>query len=274
VVELRLKRSGAVPPVPDDAQVWRDWSGVPRAYGYTLDGDHWIRLPDVGSFRFTVAGEWVEAWVPKPISRGEVEEVFRRHVLRFVLQARGRELLHASAVAMPGGAVAFCGSSGVGKSTVAYGFSRRGHSPIADDALLFESAGGRVHILPLPFRLHLSGESALNRHGPKAPLDLDPEGVEGSPGGAALPLAALFVLEPSAEVDPAMPEIVSLRNASAFPVLLYHAHCFSFRDERRLRLMADRYLQLAASVPTLRLRYRRDIERLPNLLDAVERELG
>jgi hypothetical protein len=274
VLEVRLKRSGAVPPVPDDAQVWRDWRGVPRAYGYTLDSDHWIRLPELGSFRFTIAGEWVEAWVPDSTSRREVEEAFRRHVLRFVLQARGRELLHASAVAMPRGAVAFCGSSGVGKSTVACGLGRRGHPPIADDALLFEPADGSVHVLPLPFRLHLSGRSAVNWHGRKAPLDLDPEDVDGSPGGAALPLAALFVLEPSAEVDPAMPEIVSLRNASAFPLLLYHAHCFSFRNERRVRLMADRYLQLAASVPTFRLRYRRDIDRLPKLLDAVERALG
>lgn len=274
MLELRLRRSGAVPPVPGDAQVWRDWSGQPRAYGYTLDGDHWIRLPELGSFRFTVGGEWVEAWVPGPIPRREVEEAFRRHVLRFVLQARGHELLHASAVAMPGGAVGFCGSSGVGKSTLAYAFGRRGHPPIADDALLFESAGDTVRVITLPFRLHLSGESAQTGRGRKAPVDLDPQEIEGTPREASLELAALFVLEPSVEVDAAMPEIVALRNASAFPVLMYHAHCFSYRDERRLRLMADRYLQLAASVPTFRVRYRRDIDRLPKLLDAVERELG
>jgi hypothetical protein len=274
VLQLRLRRSGTPPPVPDDAQVWRDWSGVPRAYGFTLDGDHWIRLPELGSFRFTVAGEWVDAWVPDPTPRREVEEAFRRHVLRFVLQARGHELLHASAVAMPRGAVAFCGSSGVGKSTLAYGFGRRGHPPIADDALLFEPAGGTVRVFPLPFMLQLSGEPALSRRRRKAPVDIDPQIVEGGPGDASLQLAALFVLEPSMEGDPATPEIVALRNASAFPVLLYHAHCFSFRDERRVRLMADRYLQLAASVPTFRVRFRRDIDQLPELLDAVERELG
>jgi hypothetical protein len=274
LLELRLKRSAAAPPVPGDAQVWRDWSGVPRAYGYTLDGDHWIRLPELGSFRFTLGGEWVEAWVPEPIPRRDIEEAFRRHVLRFVLQARGHELLHASAVAMPSGAIAFCGSSGVGKSTLAYGFSRRGHPPIADDALLFEQVGGTVRVFPLPFMLHLSGESALSGRGRKAPVNLDPQIVAGGPREASLQLAALFVLEPSGEADPAIPEIVALRNASAFLLLLYHAHCFSFRDERRVRLMADRYLQLAATVPTFRLRYRRDIDRLPELLDAVERELG
>jgi hypothetical protein len=247
VLQLRLRRSAAAPPVPDDAQVWRDWRGVPRAYGYTLDGDHWFRLPELGSFRFTVAREWVEAWVPDPVPRREVEEAFRRHVLRFVLQARGDELLHASAVAMPRGAVAFCGSSGVGKSTLAHQFSRRGHRPIADDALLFEPAGGTIRVFPLP---------------------------DGSRGEASFQLAALFVLERSMEGDPATPEIVALRNASAFPLLLYHGHCFSFRDKRRLRLMAERYLQLAASVPTYRVRYTRDIDRLPELLDAVERKLG
>jgi hypothetical protein len=94
-----------------------------------------------------------------------------------------------------------------------------------------------------------------------------------APGSERFPMAAVFVLEPTGDVDPARPELVALPHSAAFPLLLYHGHCFSFRDERRTRLMTDSYLKLAARIPAFRLRYQPDIDRLPALLDAVERAL-
>jgi hypothetical protein len=261
ILELNVRRSGVVPDAPDDAQVWRDWSGVPRAYGYTLGGEHWIRLPDVASFRFTSAGETVEAIAQDSTPHEEVEDAYRRHVLPFVMQALGWELLHASAVLTPRGALAFCGPSGAGKSTLAHEFGRRGHAPLADDALPFETVNGGVYAIPMPFTLRVSGRSV-------------PYGEEWSPNAKraeSVPMAAVFVLERTAEVDAARPEITPLPNSSALPLLLYHGHCFSFRDQRRTRLMADRYLALAAQVPAFQLRYRPDLNRLPALLDSVER---
>jgi hypothetical protein len=257
---LRVTWSGVVPEVPDDAQVWRDWSGVPRAYGYTREDQHWIRLPDVASYRFSASSREVEAVAPASASQHEVEDAYRRHVLPFVLHALGRELLHASAVATPRGAVAFCGSSGAGKSTLAYELSLRGNPQLADDALLFESAEGAVHAIPIPFTVRVSGETiATNGSAPQA---------------ASVPMAAAFALERTDELGPGREEVIPLPGASAFPLLLYHAHCFSFRDERRIRLMADRYLELAARIRAFRLRYRPDLDRLPQLLDTVERALG
>jgi hypothetical protein len=50
-----------------------------------------------------------------------------------VLHQRGFLPLHASAVATPRGAVVLMGSSGVGKSTLAASFQRRGYRILADD---------------------------------------------------------------------------------------------------------------------------------------------
>ena len=61
MLDLTVRCMGVVPSVPDDAQVWRDWSGVPRAYGYSTNGDHWIRLPEVAAYRFVPGGDGVEA---------------------------------------------------------------------------------------------------------------------------------------------------------------------------------------------------------------------
>lgn len=50
-----------------------------------------------------------------------------------ILLQRGLLPLHASAIATPRGAVLFMGASGVGKSTLAAEFRRRGFRPLADD---------------------------------------------------------------------------------------------------------------------------------------------
>jgi hypothetical protein len=254
MLELRVTRAAVVPAVPDDAQVWRDWSGVPRAYGYSSNGHHWIRLPEVAAYRFTPAGGVVEA-IPTGAPADEVEDAYRRHVLPFVLQALGSELLHASGVVGRSGALAFCGGSSAGKSTLAHRLARRGYEPLADDALMFEPTLAGVDAIRIPFTTRVEGHAS----------SVDASGSE------RFPLAAVFVLERTEEIDPARPEVIALPHSAAFPLLLYHGHCFSFRDERRTRLMTDRYLKLAARVPAFRLRYQPDIDRLPRVLDAVER---
>jgi hypothetical protein len=256
MLELRVASAGVVPGVPEDAQVWRDWSGVPRAYGYSGNGHHWIRLPEVAAYRFTPAGGVVEA-IPTGAPADEVEDAYRRHVLPFVLQALGSELLHASGVVGRSGALAFCGGSSAGKSTLAHRLAGRGLEPLADDALMFEPTEAGVDAIRIPFTARVEGHAT----------SVDASGSE------RFPLAAVFVLERAGEVDPARPEVIALPHSAAFPLLLYHGHCFSFRDERRTRLMTDRYLKLAARVPAFRLRYQPDIDRLPRVLDAVERAL-
>jgi hypothetical protein len=56
---------------------------------------------------------------------------------------QGFVLLHASAVAMDGGAIAFAGQSGAGKSTLLGAFVAAGHTAIADDLLLVEPGAER-----------------------------------------------------------------------------------------------------------------------------------
>ena len=257
MLELKVSRGGVVPAVPDDAQVWRDWSGVPRAYGYTTNSHHWICLPEVAAYRFTAAGGVVEA-IATSARDHEIEDAYRRRVLPFVLQALGSELLHASGVVTASGAVGFCGSSSVGKSTLAHRLTHRGHQPLADDALMFEPTDTRVDAIRIPFTVRIEDRVT--------PLE--------TLGSERFPLTAVFVVEPAPDVDPARPEVIALPHSAAFPLLLYHAHCFSFRDERRTRLMTDRYLKLAARVRAFRLRYRRDLDRVPALLDAVEGALA
>ncbi len=69
---------------------------------------------------------------------------------------RGLLCLHASVIAGPGGAVAFCGPSGSGKSTTATLLHQRGHDFVSDDLCRFAVASDHtVCVYPSTPRLKL-----------------------------------------------------------------------------------------------------------------------
>ena len=250
--------------MPSDAQVWRDHGNFPGLSGYSHDGDHWLWLPGKAAFRFDTAGRRVEAIVGWDL-RPQVEELYQRHAMPFVLQARGRGL-RASAALTPRGAIAFAGSSGAGKSTMAFALSQRGYPPLADDALLFEIVSARPFSSTRCLCAQVPKESALGEREAAAQVDA-PNWTDDSPPR----LAAVFVIERISKPNPEHePEVIALSSAAAFQLLLYHAHCFSYDDEDRRRLMLERYLELTARVPAFRIRNRPAVEQLPDFLDTVE----
>src|SRR5262245_11456398 len=114
-----LETDALAPPVPDvsDPSVhvwWDDLQGVPCAYGHTVDGEHWMHVPRVASFRFSGTSEEVSA-IPHPMAEPEfVQDVYYHSVLPMALQALGQEGLHASGIRMGQGVVAFCAVKGTG----------------------------------------------------------------------------------------------------------------------------------------------------------------
>ena len=59
-----------------------------------------------------------------------------------LLHQRGRMVLHASAVNINDGAVAFMGHNGAGKSTTTFSFMASGYPLVADDILSLEFREG------------------------------------------------------------------------------------------------------------------------------------
>ena len=248
---------------PIDGSVW--------AHGDTIAGEHWLRIPGVATYRFgDIAGEATA--VPEPDARREaVVDAYYRAVLPMALQTRGLEVMHASAVVLRRGVVAFCGPSHAGKSTLAYAVARRGFAVWADDAVAFDLAEEPVSALPLPFRLRL-------RPGPESffdPADADADAAAPAAGDAdagateGVPIAALFVLAREDGEDPPPLSLEPLPPARAFPALFEHAYWFDIRETERKRETVARYLELVTRVPVFELRYASGFERLESVVDAV-----
>ena len=270
-----LVHSEVAPPTMGSAEgeVWYDGAGEPCAYGVTTDGHHWLHLPGLASFCFPDTGEEVRVIAQPPPQYDLIRDTYFRSVLPLVFQARGTEVLHASAVRTPRGIVALCAVSGTGKSTLAAGLSRRGYRAWADDAVAVVTAGGGVMALPLPFTLRLRPDAAAFYYARR--FSLSPELADASAAEEqreSQPLVALYILDRVQEVNEgnAAVEILRMSPAQAFPAVLSHAYCFSLRDTRRKRRMVRQYLDFVVRVPVYTVRFRSGLEHLAAILDGIE----
>jgi hypothetical protein len=119
-----------------------------------VPGGTLLSVPDVGRFAIREGREIVvEA------ADGASERNQRLYLLGSAMGAllhqRGLLPLHANAIVLGGRAVAFCGHSGAGKSTIAAWFHDRGDPVLADDVCAIRPADGRILALPGVPRLRL-----------------------------------------------------------------------------------------------------------------------
>jgi len=116
-----------------------------------------LRIPSLASFLIT-DGRSVVAQT-EGCTAIEDLSAFAGSVLGILLHQRGMVTLHASAVAVNGRAILFCGASGSGKSTLAGELDRRGYAVAADDICAVSFVGGQPTILPDGRRLKLWSEA-------------------------------------------------------------------------------------------------------------------
>jgi hypothetical protein len=247
--------------VPPDAEVvLRDPDGNVQAYGSEDAEGYRVHFPGLAEFSFSPGSDDVIAHVGG--SPELVDDLFRTAVLPLALQVSGYEVLHASAVRTPNGVAAFCGMSGTGKSTVAYGLSRRGYPLWADDAVVFSAVdGGTTHCFRIPFALHLRDASREYFASPA----VETGGVDDRRETSEL--TAIVVLE---RVVVATPSVERVSIAAAMRALLPHAYRFTLADRARTKRTVASYLDVAAHVPVFCARYTPGFVQLPALLDAIE----
>jgi hypothetical protein len=254
---------------PSAVEVWRNPEGIVRGYVYNHDGRHGVRLPGVALFEFESEGGHVTA-SPEGTPRPElIEDAFYRCVLPMALQARGCEVLHASAVQAFGGTVVgFCGLARAGKSTLAMGFNRRGYALWANDALVLEVSRKTVRALPLPFSVRLRPDSQVFFERRNEPEQIRHDHRE------SMPVAALCVLSRTREKHgSSLVDVRRLRPAASLHALLRHACCFTTEEAGRKRRTMSNYMNLVARVPIFQVSFATGFQHLPEVLDAVEKLL-
>lgn len=226
-----------------EAIVHSDSDGSPLAFGAVVEGDYRIRFPGLATFAFRPGAGEIRFSAETASTPAVVEDLLRTAALPLLLQAEGYEAIHASAVQTAAGVIAFCGLSGAGKTTVAYGLARRGHALWADDVVLLQPRPDPEVVLSVraPHAVNLRSESA---------------GFFGADGECPITtasttsdrLAAVVALDrrPEAAADTSR-----LPLDAALTAILPHAFCF-FAEPGRQQATVRAYLDLVARVPVLR----------------------
>lgn len=194
-------------------------------------------------------------------------------VLSFALLEAGKESFHATTVVDEARAIAFLGDRGFGKSTLGAAFLAAGRSILSDDLLVVEESGARVVAHPGIPRLKIARDTGRRLLDPsrfpppaatpaKVVLPLEPPEFHAHPAV----LAAIHLLDPrpapSIRIEP-------LRGAEAFAGIVRNTFNSLVDDPARLAGQFRTVRRLVETVPIRTLAYPRDLDRLPEVVEAV-----
>lgn len=199
---------GGSPDVAISLEPARSTADAP-VYARTPDGLCFV-CPGVASYRISAHAITV---APDPdVPPDMVTGMLVATALPALLWLRGRFVLHAGAVRLPGASgLAIAGASGSGKSTILAQLARAGAALIGDDTIAFSSA---------------TGTAASGLGGGWFAARTDGSGrtfvaVDAGQSCASAPIAAILLLDPHPEGDGG---IVRLDPVAAVTSLLTHRH--------------------------------------------------
>jgi len=250
-------------------------TGSTRGQFRTVAEEAYLFWENVGAF-LVLEGR---AIIADPVP-GVEDRVLRLFILGpalgVLLHQRGLLVLHASAVAMEGGAVVFLGGAGWGKSTYAAALYARGHGLMADDVTAVRLDGSGPTVPPGFPQLKLWPEAAAALGAsPETLVRLHPQlekrAYDASRGfpEAPLPLTRIYVLAEGAhhEVEP-------LRPQEALVELVRHSYGIRMLQAVRPSSHFRQCAALASTVPVCRLKGRCSLASLPDLARFVEDDLS
>ena len=235
----------------------------------------WLSQPGVGLFRIC-KGRSIEIEPAAGVEDHVLRLFLLGPALGILLRQRGRLTLHASAVAVRGGAILFVGQSGAGKSTIAAALHARGCPLISDDIVSVDVTDSATVFPGFP-QLKLDARAAIAASITTA----RPGGSNGYDARECLTARHGFSLEPVplkciyvlAE-DPDGDSIEPLEPSEALLELLRHT--YGARSLQALDREAH-FKQCAAAarlVAVQRFKRRMGLTKLMGLADAIEADLA
>jgi len=113
------------------------------------NGDYyWVRFPRLVDFQIHSFSNRIIAYRHKHIPDNTIRHLLLDQIIPRLLSHNGQLIVHASCVQIGHYAVAFCGESGWGKSTLAAYFHSRGYPLITDDCLLLQTKNSVMTGIP------------------------------------------------------------------------------------------------------------------------------
>jgi len=238
---------------------------------YRRPSGYLLRFPGSADFDVDREADVVTAVPACDAAPERIEVLFQNQVLPLIASLEGRLVLHASAVALDGVAVAFLGSSGRGKSTLAASFAAAGLPFLAEDSFEVDFRDGSCRAFPSALGPRLWADSAAAVLGAAPDADAEVKARHSSCGALPhcerpLPLAMLYLLgDGSADA----PLITPVARGAAVPELIAHSFIMDGGDRRILAAHFAALARLADGVACARLDFPREYESLEAVRTAI-----
>ena len=205
-----------------------------------------------------------------------VRQLLVGHVLPLIFADEGALALHASAVRVPEGVIAFVGSTGRGKSTIASALGRRGYPLMADDCAVVAVDDRRCRVRPLDvgFRLWPDAMTTLGVAGTPALGQNDDRKSRSTARALGIPtrsrpapLHCIYLIDTGSRTRAV--SIDAVPRPDAVVALLSANFHLGMNEPDQLRRTFNRLTTLASRVPVRRLHRPRGLRHLPSVVEAI-----
>ena len=258
------------------------------------DGTNWLtctrsregyrlRFSALADFLVDRSGRRVTCAAPPQTPAETIRHLFLDQVIPPLLNLRGREALHAAAIGIAGGACAFIGMSGQGKSTLASAFHLIGHPILCDDCLVLKDDTDSVLVEPAYPGLRLWDDSRaalfgnerstlpVSHYNDKRRILTNGSGSEHGESFALRRIYSLLRAQPGGPAPQPMIEPLSIRDA--LMELISYAFRLDLTDQAMILRQMQVLEHVARKVPVMRLRLPDDLDALPAARELILQDL-
>ena len=201
--------------------------------------------------------------------------------LGVLLHQRQRVTLHASAVAIGDGAVAFAGEKGMGKSTTATAFMKEGYPVLTDDVLAIETSTASPQVTPGGRHFKLWPDAAA------ATLDSDAENLSALypgypkkgyavPDGptASFPLKCIYLLGYEDKNEEGLPRVDVPSPTNAYMQVTLNSYALRFLKKTGIhKWYFDSVAEIVGSVPVRILVREYSTKKIKDTIEFVEKDV-
>jgi hypothetical protein len=250
-----------------DGRVWLSFARHGESYA--------LRFPGLADFTIDYQTNEIAGHPQPGVAKEVIASLFLDKVIPLYL-SRKQLVLHASAVGVASGCIAFLGPSFRGKSTLAAYLESQGCPLLTDDYLLVQERERQLFAVPSYPKLHLREDSARVLGRPPLVVGQHPLHSRRRPvmlhQAEPAPLRRVFVLGPAEEGKGV--QLVPLTAREAFMELVQNAYSIDPAGQESLLASFANIGQAAPRLGMIRLSFPRDFALLPEvcrqILDDVD----
>ncbi|MDP2836328.1 MAG: hypothetical protein Q8N97_05045 [Methanobacteriaceae archaeon] len=211
-------------------------------------------------------------------SQTSIDKTFLRALilgpaLGILLHQRGRLVLHASAVNMNDGAVAFMGHNGAGKSTTTFSFMNNGYPLISNDILSIEFRNNLPVVYPGLPRIKLWPESMEISRKDMESFPIHPESRKRSClvdnfCNRVTSLKHIYVIGNGEKTF-----LEDLKPQDALIELIRNSYCANIFQNSDQATNLEEYAKIVKNVSIKQLNIERSLEKIPEMVNLVEKDV-